>query len=75
MKKVHYTAVYIGYAVSGILAFSSYYRWFIEYLDPSQAYFGIGIALLIGAVTFVYDRQRGIADKLEAVEEYLADRK
>lgn len=65
---------WIGYIIGAVLTFSSYYRWFIKYSDPSNAYFGIGIGLLVIAITFLFERQKYLLIKFDDLEEYLQDK-
>jgi len=63
----------VGYVLGAILITVSIIRYFIMWLDYSQAMLFIGLGISSIAFAWVYSRILSLQNSLLAVEEYLSD--
>ena len=63
----------VGYITGAILIAATIIRYFIVWLDYSQAFQFISIGILICAVSWLYNKQLKMSNTLLAVEDYLSE--
>ena len=63
----------IGYIIAAGFSILSAIRYFLIYYDLDKALVYIGIGIIVAAISWLYNQQLTIANKLTAIEDYLAD--
>jgi len=74
MKKISNWS-WLGYIIGIAFALLSSIRYFIIFYDLDRALVYVGIAGIVCGLAWLYNRQLELSYSIEAVEEYLADKK
>ncbi len=74
MKKISHWS-WIGYIIGVAFALLSSIRYFLLYPDLDRALVYVGIGFIICALAFVYNKLLEHSNEIEAMSEYLADRR
>lgn len=74
MEKIsHWT--WLGYIAGTIFAIGSFIRYYIIWPDVSEAITDVLLGVIIIAISWLYNENKQREYSLDAVEEYLADKK
>ena len=71
MKTSHWSL--LGYAIGILFAVGTFVRYYIMYPDVDKAITDIITGLIICALSWLYNKQLYLSNKLGGVEDYLAE--
>ena len=74
MKKISHWS-WLGYIIGIAFAFFSSIRYFLLYPDFDRALVYVGIGGILCGLSWLYNTQLGHANEINAMGEYLADRR
>lgn len=62
---------WLGYLVSALIIAGAYYRWIIDFFDPSNAVIFIGFGMTIGILSYLWSWMKNKDDEINKLEKRL----